>query len=464
MRPDTSSPRSAALRGALWITLIALIATGAALTLQFVRTVTLIEARQRALVDDEATRLLDRYRSGGLLGVAQAIEREQQLPRLNEFFYLLANPDGTPVAGNLVAWPDEVRQAGYHSFVTEVRGARGASRQRRVEARAVMLQGGFRLLVGSLSDERAELRHSYISALIWSLLATGLLGLGLGFLYSRRGLAFLNATARTGERFLAGHLDERLPISGRSDEYDRLAETINQSFDEVERLVRSLRAATDGLAHDIKTPLTRIKARLELARIEQPSRAALQCAMADCLHDLDSLMQLIDRILELARAEESAAVGFVEISLDRIVAEALELFEPVATDRAIDLHRQIEPVKIEGSPSLLAQAVSNLLDNAIKFTPEGGAVSVELAHVDDQVQLVVSDSGPGIPVHERERALSRFSRLDESRQPPGSGLGLSIVATAARVHRARLELSEANPGLRVMLVFDRRDRSPTSAL
>lgn len=445
--------RSAAFRGALWITLIALIATGAALTLQFVQTVRVIETRQHALVDDEMTSLVERYRSGGIAALAGAIEREQQLPRINEFFYLLANPDGTPIVGNLVAWPAEVGSAGYHSFTTQVQSTRAAPRQRRVEARAVLLGGGFRLLVGSLSDEPAALRQRYVATLFWSFLVTGVLGLLFGYWYSRRGLNFLDAAARTGQRFLAGRLDERLPVSGQGDEYDRLAETLNRSFEEVERLVGSLRAATDGLGHDLKTPLTRIMARMELAEIERASPEMLRDILADSRHDLDLLLRLIEDVLALARAEETAIASFAPVQLDALVSEALELFQPVAEDKDLRLTSEIEAVTLHGARSLLAQAVTNLLDNALKYTPAGGSVHVALARDAQAVRLSVIDSGPGIPAALRERALTRFARLDASRSESGSGIGLSVVAAAARVHRAELRLSDASPGLRVDLIF-----------
>jgi signal transduction histidine kinase len=454
MRSETGSlARSAALRGALWITLIALITTGAALTLQYVGTARLIEARQHALVDDEATALLGRYRDGGVLGVAGAIERAQKLPRINEFFYLLADPAGTPLAGNLVAWPANVEEPGYHTFTTEVVSTGGQPRQRRVEARAVLLEGGFRLLVGSLSDEQWVLRERYVSSILWSFLATGVLGLLLGFWYSRRGLAFLAAATATGERFLAGRLEERLPVSGVGDEYDRLAETINRSFEEVERLVSSLRAATDGLAHDLKTPLTRIRARLELAQIENATTGRLREVVTESRQDLDGMLRLIEKVLTLARAEETGGASFEWVRLDTIVAEAVELFEPVAEDKGVRLLAQINPVRMMGSPTLLAQAATNLLDNAIKYTPVGGEVRISLESGEEFARLTVADTGPGIPAELREKALLRFARLDASRSQPGSGLGLSIVSAAARAHRGMLTLSAGNPGLVVEISF-----------
>lgn len=445
--------RSAALRGALWITLIALLTTGLALTVQYVQTARLLEARTHALVDDEAASLVARYRAAGLNGVAQAIRREEEVPRVNEFFYLLAAPDGRPLVGNLARWPGVVNRPGYHRFETEVFSTSAPARERSVEARAIILPDGFRLLVGNLSDERMVLRDRYVSALVWSLLATGLLGLALGFWYSLRGVAFLRAASASGERFLRGKLDERLPTSGRGDEYDRLAATINRTFEEIERLIGSLRAATDGLAHDLKTPITRIRARLELAEMQHADAEELHSVMAECRDDLDGILRLIQDVLELARAESSTNIPREPVQLDQLIQEAIELFEPLAEERSVRIEAALAPVIRDGSRSLLARMTTNLLDNAIKYSPPGETVRVDLEMREGAAVLTVADRGPGIPEAQRENALQRFTQLDVSRAQPGSGLGLSIVAAAARAHDARLSLADNEPGLVVRIVF-----------
>jgi signal transduction histidine kinase len=445
--------RSAAWRGALWITLIALLTTGLALTVQYVQTTRTAEARRRAEVDDEASGLVERYRAEGIDGVADAIQRQQVVPRIHEFFYLLTLPDGSPLAGNLSAWPAEISSTGFHSFVTAVANTRGVSGQSWVEARAVLLDGGFRLLVGDFADERATLRDRYLAALSWSLLATGALGLLLGWWYSRRGLAFVGLVADTGDRLLSGQWAERLPVSTRGDEYDRLAETLNRTFAEVERLVSSLRAATDGMAHDLKTPLTRIRARLELAEMAGGPPERLRAAAAETRHDLDALLGLIGDMLSLSRAEATPVSTFVCLSLDDIARETVELFAPFAEERGIALTADLVSVEVAGSRSLIGRLVANLVDNAIKHGGSGGAVRVAVERQQDGVVLRVVDTGPGIDPEDRDTVLGRFRRLDASRTTPGSGLGLSIVAAVARVHGARLSLHDNRPGLAVQVRF-----------
>jgi signal transduction histidine kinase len=445
--PSDRRPRSAAWRGALWITLIALLTTGLALTIQYAQTTRTAEARRRAEVDDEASGLVERYRTEGIDGVADAIQRQQAVPRIHEFFYLLTLPDGSPLAGNLSAWPAEITATGFHSFATEVANTRGASGRRWVEARAVLLEGGFRLLVGDFADERATLRDRYLAALSWSLLATGVLGLLLGWWYSRRGLAFVGLVTDAGDRFLSGHWAERLPVSTRGDEYDRLAETLNRTFGEVERLVGSLRAATDGMAHDLKTPLTRIRARLELAEMAGGPPERLREAAAETRHDLDALLGLVGDMLSLSRAEATPASTFMPLFLDEIARETVELFAPLAEEHGIALTADLASAEVVGSRSLLGRLVANLIDNAIKHGGSGGTVRVGVERQADGVVLRVADAGPGVDPEDRDRVLGRFRRLDASRTTPGSGLGLSIVAAVARVHGARLDLLDNGPGL-----------------
>ena len=449
MATEPRRTRSAAWRGALWITMIALLSTGVALTLQYLQTTRTVDARRQAVVDDEASGLVMRYRAEGLEGVMQAIQRQQSIPRIHEFFYLLALPDGTPIAGNLAGWPADIETSGFHRFETDVTNIRGVSSRRWVEARAVVLDGGVRLLVGDFADERSTLRERYLAALGWSLLATGALGLLLGWWYSRRGLAFVDTVADAGEQLLAGELATRLPVSARCDEYDRLAETLNRTFAEVERLIGSLRAATDGMAHDLRTPLTRIRARLELAEMQQGSSESVR----DTIEELDGMLKLIDDMLSIARAEATPASTFAEQPLDAIVREAADLYAPLAEDKGLSLTVAAEAAQVVGSHSLLARLVANLVDNAIKFTPAGGSVAIALERQSDRAVLAVADDGPGIDADRRDEMLGRFRRMDESRSTPGSGLGLSIVEVIARVHGATLALLDNGPGLKVEVRF-----------
>ena len=444
---------AAAFRGALWITLIAIVTTGLALTVQYVQTTRLMAARVQALLEDEIMSLADRYEAGGVVELADVLQRYQQRPRVDDEFYVLAHADGTVIVGDLSAWPPGVQEPGAHRFrITIVTGSE-ALQQRWAETRTVLLDGRYRLLVGRLSADRAEVRKQYVSAMLWSFLITALMGLLLGWWFSRRGLAFLEKVSEAGARFLHGHLEERIPVSERGDEYDRLAETMNACFDEIEHVVRSLRAATDGMAHDLKTPLTRIRARLELAEMRNAGEAELREAVEASGRDLDALLRVIDGVLTLARAEATTAENFTEFDLCHLVQEVLDLYEPVAEARGIAFEAGLEAAPVRGARPLLGQLVANLIDNAVKYSPDGQPVSVIVGHDGTATQLRVSDRGPGIPANRREDVLSRFVRLDESRGKEGGGIGLSIVSAVARVHGASLKLSDNDPGLRATVTF-----------
>ena len=318
-----------------------------------------------------------------------------------------------------------------------------------------------RLLVGHLADSRIALGRRYWLSIAVSVLVTAVLGLGLGWLVSRRGVRVVHAAADTGDRFLGGHLDERLTISNRDDEFDRLAEVVNACFDEIERMVRSLRAATDGLAHDLKTPLTRIKARLELAMLrgqDGPENVLL----AETARDLEALLDLINGLLALARADATTADSFVALDLAWVAQEAYDLYAPLAEDAGQHLELSLTPAPTRGVSSLLLHAAANLIDNAIKHAPAGATVALGTGTRNGVACLTVADTGAGIAAEVHALALQRFSRLDESRSTPGSGLGLSLVATVARVHRGQFVLADNVPGLRAELRLPLRSEQEAS--
>ncbi len=446
--PSRRRPQAAAFRGALWITLIAVVTTMVALSVQHFQTVRVLKLELEHLLEGEADALVLRYRDGGLPGLASYID-EQTLTQRRDVVYMVADGAGRRLAGNVLVWPGGL--AAEHLAITTVRVRRGGQVQsRRIEAEVRVLGPDTKLLVGHLADSRIALGRRYWMSLGLSVLATAVLGLSLGWLVSRRGVRVVRAAADTGDRFLSGHLDERLKVSPRDDEFDRLAEVFNACLDEIERMVRSLRAATDGLAHDLKTPLTRIKARLELAAL-RGREGPQQDTLAETARDLDALLALVNGLLVLARADATTADSFVALDLAEVAQEAYDLYAPLAEEAGQHLLLRLSPAPARGVSSLLLHATANLIDNAIKHGAPGGQIIVATVTHGAASSLSVGDRGPGIAPDARERALQRFSRLDESRSTPGSGLGLSLVATVARVHRGQLVLADNQPGLRAEL-------------
>lgn len=469
MRTRPAHTRTATFRGALWVTVAILVATVGALTLQYMRTFSVLEAESRHLVEAEVTGLMDRYRAGGIREVSRFISQAHTRVDHGDSIYVLEAPDKKIVTGDMEKWPAGVDRPGWQTFAIPAR--ENMPFKRRVEAQLLILKPGYRLLVGHLSDGREQLRARYLEALAWSVAVTALVGLMLGWLISRRALRFVERASATGERFLAGGLNERLPVTGRGDEYDRLAEVVNACFEEVERMVASLRAATDGLAHELKTPLTRMKVRSELAMLRStPVGSEFLTATT---RDIDALLKLINDLLALARVDSLTADMLQPVDLADIAREAIELYDPVAESENRHLISELQSAPTTGAQSLLVQATCNLIDNALKHAPNSGKIGIKTEILGEIVSLTVTDNGPGIEPAQRNRATDRLVRLDASRSTEGSGLGLSIVAAVARAHGGSVVLENNLPGLRVsvtlplahkgkiLLTTSRRERSST---
>ncbi len=325
------------------------------------------------------------------------------------------------------------------------------------------LPGHFRLLVGRDMSELDQLSDRMVRSLGWIIAATAMLGLGGGLLVSRGAMRRIEAINRTTRQIMAGDLSDRVPRFGGGDEIDRLAGNLNAMLDRIERLMTGMRQVTDSVAHDLRTPLTRLRSRIELALIHETDDAEVyRGVLQDSIGEADRLIATFTALLSIAEAESGAKRSdFTAVDLVDVVQLAADLYEPVAEERGQRLVMEIaegvapQTVVVRGNGQLLAQAVSNLLDNAIKYTPEGGTITLRLdgAAAGQAARVTVADNGPGVPAEERPKVLQRFVRLDAARASPGNGLGLSLVDAVASLHGARLELSDNQPGLRVALVF-----------
>jgi signal transduction histidine kinase len=324
-----------------------------------------------------------------------------------------------------------------------------------IPVRAFLLQVGvgrdsFALLVGREIRELEQIKQTFSRAAILGMsLTMGLSmigGLALA-LSAQRKVALLNRTTR---QIIAGDLSQRVHVSGGRDEHAELAANVNVMLDQIENLLAGLRHVGDSIAHDLRGPLTRLRTRLErLAEEESPSRASIN----DCLAQADGLLETFGALLRISRVESGAyRRAFARIDLSEIVRDVADLYQATAEDSLIKFSvRRDEHAMVFGDRELLAQALTNLLDNAVKYTPAGGHIELELKHKDDRIVVVVADSGPGVPTKERERILNRFARLDEARSKPGNGLGLALVRAVADQHDARLLLTDNAPGLRISM-------------
>jgi signal transduction histidine kinase len=326
------------------------------------------------------------------------------------------------------------------------------------------LSAGFRLLVGRDLEERARMREVIVAAVRGSLALVVVLGLAGGFFVTRRVLKRFDAVTDTTQRIMAGDLSGRLPVTGIGDELDRLAINLNVMLERIEALMRGLKEVSDNIAHDLKTPLTRLRNRCEAALRTAKTETDYRAAMEGMIEESDGLIRTFDALLMIARAESGQARdNMVAFDAAEIVRGVSELYEPVAEEKGLTLRAEApEPAMLKGNRELLSQALANLVDNAIKYARPtvcgaGEKPSPEIvmgARRDgDRVLLTVADRGPGIPAADRARAVERFVRLTPDPAEPGSGLGLSLAAAVARLHGGELTLEDNTPGLRVVIAL-----------
>ncbi|WP_207459096.1 ATP-binding protein [Azospirillum sp. SYSU D00513] len=409
----------------------------------------------------EVAGLQEQYQRRGLQGLAEVVRGRSGIPHTNSL-YLLTTPDGKVLAGNLSGWPplppgqlfDSTDWV--HFKVADNVGV--ADRPSTAKAATFTLPGQFRLLVGRDMSELDQMRERMVASLGWIVGVTILLALGGGLLLSRGAMHRIEMINRTTRQIMSGDLGGRVPPGSGGDELDRLAQNLNAMLDQIERLMTGMRQVTESVAHDLRTPLTRLRSRIELALIQETDDDAVyRAVLQDTIAEADRLLATFAALLSIAEAESGAKrTDFVPVALAEVVALAADLYEPVAEERGQTLSIAIrgEPT-VRGNGQLLAQALSNLLDNAIKYTPEGGRIALELhgAAPGQAARITVADDGPGIPEEMRGEVLRRFVRLDASRASPGNGLGLSLVEAVAHLHGASLLLEDNRPGLRISILL-----------
>lgn len=435
---------------AIHLVLVAL-STAAVLAFVYYSTRNVIESQVREVVEAELRGLSDDYRTNGVLGLARAIERRMRADRTNDGVYLLADRQGRRIAGNLGGWPPVVPVRVGWIEVELYRSDR--DRAAVISAATLPLRGGERLLVGRDSQAQAAFRRTLLRALGWALGVSGVLALASGWFISRFVNRRVADVVSTAEEIVQGDMARRVPVRGGGDEFDRLAGTLNRMLDRIQLLVGDLRMVTDGVAHDLRSPLTRLRAHLDASLEEGLDEAARRERLGRAVAEADAVLRTFAALMEIARAE--AGVGrdqFERIDLGALAGDVIDLYTPSAAERGVTLARNGKGAAVRGHPQLLANAVANLVENAIAHAPSGSEVAILLADGDEPA-LSVADRGAGIPESARDKVLQRFVRLDASRGRPGAGLGLSLVAAVARMHGATLRLDDNAPGLRATIRF-----------
>jgi signal transduction histidine kinase len=414
-----------------------------------------IEWQVQETVEAEATGLSDIYRDRGVGGLVDVISQRTRQDVDGRASYLLMDGDGHPMVGNLRAWPVEgPDMLGWMRFRVVPVGDVGPGSE--VMAHAYELAEGYRLLVGRSLADTKRVKSAINRALGWGLALTILLGVVGGLFTSRHLLHRVESMSRTAKRIVGGDTSQRMKLSGTDDEFDSLAESFNEMMDALERLMEGIRTVSDNIAHDLRTPLNRLRSRIDLVLLGEGDRDSYRRTLEETLAEADNLLATFNAILTISHAESAARLeSFQNLDLGRLAMDAAELYEPLAEEKLIKLSCQVvDGAMVAGDRHLLFQALANLVDNAVKYTPAGGRVRVAVSlRNGGGVSLVVADSGPGIPADQRDRVLDRFVRLDATRSTPGNGLGLSLVQAVARLHGAALTLDDAGPGLCVTLDF-----------
>lgn len=429
----------------------------------------LITEQITSTVDAETSEISEIYARRGLRGLVFNVENRSLRPGAN--LYLVTTPTGQAIAGNVGSLAAGVMASTGWSETLYRRLDDQDNQNHRALVRVTELPSGFRLLIGRDLEERRRLFGIVAHAAQWSILIVVVLGLGGGIFVARRVLHRIDAMTGTTQRIMAGDLSGRLPVGRSGDELDRLASNLNAMLERIEALMIGLKEVSDNIAHDLKTPLTRLRNRAEEALTRSGSEQEYRAALERTIEESDSLIRTFNALLMIARAESGQARDNMDNFDAAEVANGIhELYEPLAEDDGMILKVKTAFAPLHGNRELISQALANLVENAIKYgKPDQAAqplgadamsisreILIEAERDGDKVLLSVTDHGPGIPEADRQHAVERFVRLEASRTLPGSGLGLSLASAVATLHGGELKLGDAHPGLRATLAIPAR--------
>ncbi len=447
--------RSAGVRFGIIYAGVFALGTLALATFLWWSTAGLLDRQTDAAIYADTQGLSERYAEGGLLALEETIGQRLAGNVDDDAIYLLVDPAYHRLVGNLERWPPALHQdAAWYEVPIERAGRRGMARLHHF-----ILPGSVHLLVGRDVEVRAQMARLLTDALLWAAGVALLLGtvgaLAVRGLF-RITLADVSATAAA---ISAGDLTKRVRVVGRGDEFDRLAETINDMLDRIARLMDGVRQVSNAIAHDLRTPIARARARLEDAAAHASGETDLRAAIDRAQADLDGVIGIFQALLRIAEIEAGARrSAFAPLDLAPLLLDLVELYSAAAEERGQCLTAAIPPhLPAFGDRDMIQQAVANLLDNALKFSPARSTIAIEAAaRPDGGAVIAVADHGPGIPEADRARAAERFFRGERARSTPGSGLGLALVQAVAQLHGGALTLSDNQPGLRAALTLATR--------
>lgn len=424
----------------------------------YVLTLRAMDLSTDSVLEAQLQGLSEQYDNLGLRGLITVIRTRSQSLDRSRAVYLLVGVNNAPLAGNLDQWPQITQQRTkdkWFEFTANVPVEHGVEHHL-IRATEVGLPNDYRLLIGTDIIERARLASVMRRVGALALVLSIVIGAGIAIWMNRRLLNQVQAITIAGQGIANGDFARRLPIRGSGDELDELATGLNALLERIENLTLALRFVIDGTAHDLRGPLNRMRLRLE--RLHDSVSAESNDIVAAAMSDADVILRTLESLLRIAQAQSgNTGTEMIQLNLGSLARDMAELYQPLAEERGISFScDRLVDVTISGNRQLLAHAIANLLDNAVKYTPTGGAIDISIdvsTGQDSDVKLTVSDNGPGIPSEDRERVLQRFVRLNSAQAEPGSGLGLSLVAAVCRFHHARLQIEDAQPGLRISMGF-----------
>lgn len=425
-----------------------------------------IRGQTERAIEREVRAINSTYRRSGVNGLVRQIERRSRQPGSN--LYIIASPNGEIFAGNVAEiQPGIFDQNGDINEPFKYKRFGDFDAEYTALAHVMELPNGFKLLVGRDLAEPDRFSNLIERALISAFAIMGIGALAIWFFVGRSALKRIDRMSAASEKIMAGDLSQRLPVMGSGDEFDRMSTSLNTMLGRIEQLNEGLRQVSDNIAHDLKTPLTRLRNRAESTLASKATAKDYRAALEDMISESDQLIRIFSALLMISRVEAgSAAAKLSDLDLSAVALDAAELYEPVAEDADVKLITDIDKdIKINGNRELIGQTLTNLIDNAIKYSSgdvksrDDANIWVRLKSEDDKIVLSVSDNGPGIPKDKYDEVTKRFVRLDKSRNKPGTGLGLSLVDAVIRMHGGELELSATDdqkedlPGLTVSLKF-----------
>ncbi len=416
-----------------------------------------IQRQQTESIDREVAQLIRTDEVRGWRAVIFAVDRLSRTP--GPGIYYIGDLSGQMIAGNVSDLPPEtIQQPGIYSFDYERPRAfddAGTTSEGFAVVRSVVLNSGLRLVVGRDVVERRGFTAIIVQSFVWGVLGILVASVIAGLFTAVRVLRRIDTINLTAAKIMSGNLSERVPITGRNDEFDGLASNLNDMLDRIESLMHGFKDVSDNVAHDLRTPLTRLRNQAEAALREGTDGERQRAALETVIQESDRLIRTFNALLMIARAEAGAPSGaLAEFDLSAVVDDVAELYGPVAEEAGVRLDANVAPgIRLRGNRELIGQALVNLVENALKYGPsgEGATIAMHARESGGRIVIEVADNGPGIPEEDRDRVVERFVRLEKARTESGAGLGLSLVAAVARLHRGVFRIEDNEPGVRAVI-------------